>query len=330
MLCVKKWQQRSAVIIALGLLGTLAFGLRTALLSDKNTAGNPASLPCPEARESTLHVSYTWDLTQSPTYTIVTGDNPRDLLAEAAHTIDIRFDQGRLVLTPTQTRIRAKNGLSQIESRFEIVPCGAMQARVPSGKKHTLRFFRLSCEAAVTPPFWQRPRRTLGYQFLMIDSAAETADIVPISDLIPQAKGYPFVISTVPTGLPERYEGNSCDRDLTRLLYRLADIENPTSPPIAEVVRDAEEIVSLYANPNQPWPDCWGTSAYTARRIGALIVPTLQYWQENNCFGSQELAKAVSSPVFSRIFGKELLQTEEASPTSSLPDGKRQKPEESP
>ena len=46
-----------------------------------------------------------------------------------------------------------------------------------------------------------------------------------------------------------------------------------------------------------------GLGGKTAGRCSAMLQPTLRYFREHDCFGSEKLAEFLRSPEFARLFG---------------------------
>ncbi len=328
---MKKWAKRSLVILTLGVLGTVAFALRPAFIPDASEAVGGATQSVParirDARDALapLDIRYTWDLRAHPSGTLVMGAQEPDafaLLREARWPIRLRQQGGTLTVEAGEPVFQAADGLSSVRTRFHVLHAGRGLQRMPNGRDHILYHVVLICDVSVQPPFWQPAQRTLAMQELVLDLVDGAVDLDPTPQAgftrAPWVKGRPFpmqpvgalppcrlISSGAPTGLPERYCGSPRQRQLTRLVYTMADLVDGGQVRflMPGLRRGARELVELLPEPAAPWPQCWGSEAAMAEQLSQRMVPVLEYLEEHDCFGSQELADFINGEDFGRLFG---------------------------
>ncbi len=326
-----RWVKRSAALLALGMLGTLAFALRPAFVPDSaETLGERApTVPARirDARDTLppLDIAYTWDLQAQPTGTLVMGAQEPDafsLLREARWDIRLRQEGGVLTVSAAEPLFHAADSLCAVRARFSVKHAGRTLQRMPNGREHILYHIVLLCDVSVQPPFWQPAIRTLAMQELVLDPVDSAADLSPHPDpahaYAPWVEGRPFPIQPVaglppyrlissnsPSGLPERYCGSPRQRQLTRIVYTMADFVSSAQVRLLlpGLERSARELAGLLPEPGEPWPQCWGGEAAMARQLSQRLAPVLSYLQENDCFGSQALADFINGEDFGKLFG---------------------------
>lgn len=256
-----------------------------------------------------LDFIYTWDLHHSPTHTVLTGDLEPDafsLLEKALWPIHIQTFGSGYSLQGDEITWHARHALNRVITRTSITHQGSWVRRMPSGRLHQQHLAILSCQVEVHPLLFGKPIVTEAQQTLLIDGMDGCIDLVPMKK---QAAGKPrlSIISTIPSGLPERYAGTATEREMQRILDTLACIRTTALAKdcVPWLLLHTRELVTSQENPTASWPHCWGAAADMAQRLSYRVIPTLIYLQENNCFGSQELADYINSPLFSKLFGED-------------------------
>ncbi len=313
---MKKWQEITLTILALGVLGGLTSPFHTTILGDSTNselAPETRRIELKDEREKTsdFHVDYTWKLHAHPSRTLLFGDLSPDafsLLKEAGWKITLEVKEGELHIRSQAPDLHTKDRMQRVDAScsYEILP--TIQVMRTDGTRHPIHTIRLGCEASIHLPGKSKPIRTFAFQDITIDLVDGTADLVSPSMLRLQHLDMPsrLVISQEETGLPTLLCGSPCEKALTGILLRLSSIDSPQRAKIVmmNLPKDVQETISTYADPNKSWPDCWGEEEETAQRIARKIVPALLRFREENCYDLNSLADFINGSSFSRIFGE--------------------------
>ena len=318
---MKRWHVRSLVIVILGVLGMTALAFRPALVPDVVEWG-VEPVPLQEAlgaqngeNRAEMEVEYRWAFKKSPTHTVFWHEGGQDAFAllegNPEWTLRFKVHNGMAVVDGDLPQMRLTTPRCQLQARFIVFNDGFHTMRLPNGKVHTQREIMLLCELTVTPSCWGRQVRSIAAQQVVADYLDNAMDLVEphLSPLYTRGMTPAGVVSAQPSGLPERFCGNTCERELTRYLYSVASIYNQGTAALAlpALQRQGRELVDTFADAEKPWPDCWGDAADTARLNAQKIIPLLQTFKEQNAYGSKELEEFLNGPVFQRIFGETLL-----------------------
>lgn len=309
---MKKWHRRSICIFLLAAAGTVATGLRPLLIGSSAAdltehQGEPQFFIGLNPQDH-MHLSYRWNPAANPTHTLLLGDaGVLDALdGKAEWLTDFTFEGGRVTLRSQAPDIAAKDSLTPAHCRFFLTYKGMSTLRMPSGGIHPQHHFTLAAEIRLTPCFFQKPRHLIALQELVIDPKDHAADLVRPT-VPPSMAHLPVqeVLRGRETALPARFCGTVAEQEMEQLLFRLAQIAHAAdvAPRMALIQSKAQELVDIHADPAQPWPQCWGSAAAKAEENAQRIIPVLQRFQEADCYGSQELADFINSPLFSRIYG---------------------------
>lgn len=307
---MKKWVFCSVAVLFLAAAGTLAWALRPAWEQGSRadyTADRPVALPL-QAGDA-MELTYRWQLRDNPPHTLLLGD--ADALAALNDaepwTVTLHFENGACRMVSAAPQLSAQDKLTGADSRFYVAYTGQSLLRMPNGGTHLQYHFTLAAEVALTPSFWQRKQRLILLQELIVDPTDKAADLV--TPAVPASMAQlpvQQVVSGKPAALPARFCGSAAEQALERYLFRMAMLRSAetveTQLPLLQ--SKAAELAELYTDPEQPWPDCWGRAADKAQENARRLIPVLQHLQEEDCYGSQELADFINSPLFERLFGK--------------------------
>lgn len=306
---MKKWLLSSFLIFFLAAAGVLAWALRPAWEQGSHidyTATRPVTLPL-QATDA-MNLSYHWQFGENPPHTLLLGD--ADALALLNPTepweVTLHFADGACRLSSAAPHPTAKNRLTKTDSRFYIAYAGNSLLRMPNGGTHQQYHFILAAEISLTPAFWQQEKRLILLQELIVDPTDKAADLV--TPKVPESMAQlpvQQVVSGKTAALPARFCGTAAEQALERYLFRMATLRSAeTVAAQLPLLQDkAQELAELYCDAELPWPDCWGRAAAKAQENARRVIPILQYLQEADCYGSQELADFINSPLFARIFG---------------------------
>lgn len=318
---MKKWQVRSLVIIILGILGMVALAFRPALVPDAAVweTETPQGLvlrPQYDENRAEWEEEYRWELKNSPTHTVFLHERGVDaftlLEGNPAWVLRFKVHNGTAVLDGDLPELHCSTPHCQLHAHFSVFPSGTGTLRLPNGKVHFQRKFLLVCELLVTPSCWGEPLHSIAAQQMVVDFHDNAMDLVEpqLPHAFTRGMQRVDVVSAHPTGLPERFCGNACERELTRYLYQLAAIDRKAAAELLLPRLEArgQELIDCFADTAKPWPDCWGDAADTARTNARRIIPLLMQFKEAHAHGSQRLADFVNGPVFSRIFGEPLME----------------------
>lgn len=316
---MKKWQWRTVIVLALGAVGFVALGYRPALSPDEaqSIAATPLVVALKDEGEQTADwgFTYTWDLAQSPGYTIREGDaepSAFSLLKEPRWEISVEARNGKLIINAPAPLLHTQDPTSQVTTKTRVRPLGTYRLRTADGSMHVKRMLMLVCQAQVMPSWWGEITSTSLLQVIMLDMTDGTADLINPQNMGLGTKGE-LLLSMAPSGLPARYNGSACRRELLLLHDALCSVSSPLEArQVAEHLNiQGQRVVTQYAAPELEWPHNWGNDAETAEEIHKSIIPTLQFLQEQDCFGSQELADFINGPVFGAIFGESFVSPED-------------------
>lgn len=302
---MKKWHKRTLAVLAVGSLGTLAFALRPAWFPD---AATPATLPPAEQQrlDEPCVLDYAWDMKDSPGITVyrITGqEDAFSLLREAVWHIRLAAEDGQVRVTADAPVLRAAEPFCRVETEYALRKEGEATVRMPRGSLHTVRTYELRCAVTVQRPFWQLPVRTEAVQCLRVDFEEGTADYIEPK---PEGQGGGRSVRSVSRSapLPAKYDGTETERGLQRICYLLADVREPArAEAVGRLLPAYAARLLAYAATEATWPACWGPAQDTACRCSAMLQPTLRYFREHDCFGSEKLAEFLRSPEFVRLFG---------------------------
>lgn len=306
---MKKWLLCSVAVLFLAAAGTLAWTLRPAWEEGSHTdytAAKPVPLPLQTA--DAMALNYRWQLGENPPHTLLLGDADAVDMLEPLEPweVSLTFGDGSCKLRSSAPHPAAKDKLSKTDSRFYVAYTGQSLLRMPNGGTHIQYHFALAAEISITPSWWQQEKKLILLQELIVDPTDKAADLV--TPRVPASMAHlpvQQVVSGKAAALPARFCGTAAEQALERYLFRMATLRS------AEAVADqlpmlqskAEELAELYTDPELPWPDCWGRAADKAQENARRVIPILQQLQEEDCYGSQELADFINSPLFARIFG---------------------------
>ena len=319
---MKRWHVRSLVIVILGVLGMAALAFRPALVPDVVEWG-VEPVPLQEALgaqngedRAEMEVEYRWAFKKSPTHTVFWHEGGQDAFAllegNPEWTLRFKVHNGMAVVDGDLPQMRLTTPRCQLQARFIVFNDGFHTMRLPNGKVHTQREIMLLCELTVTPSCWGRQVRSIAAQQVVADYLDNAMDLVEphLSPLYTRGMTPAGVVSAQPSGLPERFCGNTCERELTRFLYQLAAIDRKGLAEYLTPRLEARgrELVDTFADTEKPWPECWGDAAYTARINAQKLTPLLQRFKDEHAFGSQKLLDFVNGPVFKQIFGEPLME----------------------
>lgn len=306
---MKKWQRRTAMIFLLSAAGTAALLMRPAFLEDTQTDYSPTAPSSIVMRENdVMSLQYRWYLKDSPTHTLLLGDTEtlQQLAGEPMWAVSLRFENGQLKVESAAPRIKAADRFTAADSRFYVLPCGTSLLHMPDGDIHVQYHFRLACEITLTPSFFRPQQHLIAMQELMVDVADKAADLVPTS--VPASMAHlpaVTVFSGKEPALPSRFCGTAAEQGLEKTLFHLAQLTDAraVTQQLPILRANAAQLVELYADADQPWPQCWGTAAAKAEEVAVRIIPLLQRLDEADCYGNQELIDFINGPVFMRLFG---------------------------
>lgn len=317
---MKRWKIRTLVILALGVAGMAALAYRPALVGDvvRYETDMPLGIVLREQNmesRADMEEEYRWSFKRSPSHTVFLHQNAQDafslLQGEPVWVLRFKARNGTAVVEGNLPQMQLDGVLGQVQAHFLVYPSGFATLRLPNGRQQFQRMFTLMCELTVTPCLWGEPAHSIAVQQVMVDFYDDAMDLVEPEQARILAGGMRRVdvVSAVPSGLPERFCGNTCERELTRYLYSVASIYNQGTAALAlpALQRQGRELVDTFADAEKPWPDCWGDAADTARLNAQKIIPLLQTFKEQNAYGSKELEEFLNGPVFQRIFGENLL-----------------------
>ena len=302
---MKKWHKRTLAVLAVGSLGMLAFALRPAWFPDEVT---PATLPPAEQQslDEPCVLDYAWDMKDSPGITVYRSSGQEDafsLLRESVWHIRLAAEGGLVRVTADAPVLRASEPFCRVETEYALRKEGEATVRMPRGSLHTVRTYELRCAVTVQRPFWQLPVRTEAVQCLRVDFEEGTADYIE-PRYVGQGGGRSVRSVSRRALLPAKYDGTETERGLQRICYLLADVQEPArAEAVGRLLPAYAARLLAYADPDAPWPACWGSAERTAGRCSAMLQPTLRYFHEHDCFGSEKLAEFLRSPEFARLFG---------------------------
>lgn len=301
-----------ALLILLTAAGiTAGLGLRPAWEQGQiKDYTDPAPLRLPElSRQDTMSLRYRWQLAENPSHTLLLGDAETLTLLQAAQPWEIsaEFAGGELRLHSVPPQLAAKDTCVKTDARFYVKQAGTSVLYLPSGTAHTQYHITMAAEITLTPCFWQQPRHLILMQQMVLDPVDKAADLV--TPAVPAALAHlpaQQVISGRAAALPARFCGSTAEQELERFLFLMAALRSAedTETRLPMLRRKAQEMAELYTNPDLPWPDCWGRAADKARQNAQRVIPVLQRLQEEDCYGSAELADFINGPLFTRLFGK--------------------------
>lgn len=334
---MKRWHKRTVAVLALGAVGFTALALRPALVADKQVTDALSCdaivlAPDQAAAAGQRAFCYRMGTAHCPGITLTaSSDGVRgfsELLHDAVWVIDATVQNGRLVITAPPPLLHAKSPLCRVISSSSVTIRGAHRVRMPDGKTHVKYVVTLQLRAEIQPSFWAQAHVSEIAQVLLIDPVAGTMDYLNPEPYFPASSGK---LTVVPADgeLPQRYSGSATRQEMLRMLDLLASVTNGRMADAAgtTLASRADNFVSLMADTDAAWPECWGADAETARNVHEAVVPTLLFLQRNDCFNSQPLANFINSDDFGRIFGESFadvkLYTSEAEtevPTDD-PDG---------
>lgn len=305
---MKKWHKRTLIVVALGLLGTVALGLRPALTPDdvQEIKHFSTELPLPDRqKDSRFCFTHTIQLHSPHRGTWYAGGQQtvHPLLTPAEWSIQVSCADGKLRVTAPPPPLHSK--WAHLRATWVVGIGDVSYVRRPNGSRHAEYQLHLSCNIERTPCFWQEPQREMFVQFITVDVADEAADL---GTALLAAADSPFFSEFSPgtTGpaaqLPARYCESPVSNALLRLLHTLAACTPETHEQLTPRLVNGAAQLARFAT-QAPWPDCWGNSADMARTIAYRVGPTLEFIAENECFGNQQLADFINGEHFSRIFG---------------------------
>lgn len=314
---MKRWKLRSAVIIGLGMLGMLALAMRPALVPDSVVCDTDQPLglvlrPAYQEDQAAMQAEYTWDFKDSPTGTVFLHRDGVDAFAaltgNPAWKITITAADGVAKLDSTLPEMKVDSRLCQVNAHFYLDQDSVSLLDTPAGSLHVQRHLLLCCELRITPSFWGKELHSLAVQELVADFYDGAIDLVQPTLLPAAAEGMvrQDIISMRPSGLPERFCGTVCEREHTRLAYMLAAINSDVRARIMlpQLMAKAEDLADCAEFPEQKWPDCWGEASRTVQDNARRIIPLMQKFKDNHCYGSRELADFLNGPVFAKLFGE--------------------------
>lgn len=299
-----------------------ALAFRPALVPDE-VAWEMESMPLRETlgekngeNKAEMEVAYKWAFKESPTHTVFWHENGQDAFAllegNPEWLLRFKVHNGVAEVDGDLPQMRPCTPRCQLQARFTVFNDGFHTMRLPNGKVHTQREIMLLCELTVTPSCWGRQARSIAVQQVVVDYLDNAMDLVEphLSPLYTKGMTPVSVVSAQPSGLPERFCGNTCERELTRFLYQLAAIDRKGMAEylLPRMEARGQELVDCFADSEKPWPECWGDAAYTARLNAQKLTPLLQRFKDEHAYGSQRLIDFVNGPVFKQIFGEPLME----------------------
>lgn len=341
---MKRWHIRTLVILLLGAAGMVALAFRPALVPD--TVQWESEMPlgialrddCQENRADT-EVEYRWSFKRSPSRTAFWHANAQDAFAllqgEPEWVLRFKAHDGVLVLDGELPQMKLDSLPGEVSAHFHVFQNGSSMLRLPSGKVHFQRHFMLICELVVTPCLWGERAHSIAAQQMVADFYGAAIDLADPELPYAATDGMRRVnvVSSVPSGLPERFCGNTCERELTRFLYQVAAIDRKGAADMLVPLLEArgKELADSFAEGDKPWPECWGDAAGTVRLNARKIIPLLQTFKEQHAYGSAKLVDFVNGPVFQRIFGETLVdiklqQPEQPKEAPKEADGEQKSP----
>ena len=332
---MKRWHIRTFVILFLGAVGMVALAYRPALVPDtvqwetEMPLGIALREDCRENRADT-EVEYRWSFKHSPSRTAFFHAGAQDafslLAGDPVWVLRFKAHGGTLVLDGELPQMKLDGMPGEVSAHFHVFQNGTSTLRLPNGKVHFQRHFMLICELVVTPCLWGERVHSIAAQQMVADFYGDAIDLAD-PELPYAAMGEMRrvnVVSAVPTGLPERFCGNTCERELTRFLYQVASIDRKGVADMLVPMLEARgrELADTFAEGEKPWPECWGDAADTVRLNAQKIIPLLQTFKEQHAYGSAKLVDFVNGPVFQRIFGENLMdiKLQEPEPPKEQPE----------
>ena len=335
---MKRWHIRTLVILLLGAAGMVALAYRPALVPD--TVQWESEMPLGIAlredfqeNRADTEVEYRWSFKHSPTRTAFFHANAQDafslLAGDPVWVLRFKAHDGTLVLDGELPQMKTDGMHGEVDAHFHVFQNGASTLRLPNGKVHFQRHFMLICELVVTPCLWGERAHSIAVQQMVADFYGDAIDLadpeLPYADMGGMRRVN--VVSAVPSGLPERFCGNTCERELTRFLYQVASIDRKGVADMLVPMLEARgrELADAFAESEKPWPECWGDAADTVRLNARKIIPLLQTFKERHAYGSAKLVDFVNGPVFQRIFGENLMDIK-----LQEPEPPKEQPEETP
>lgn len=335
MATMKRWHIRTLVILLLGAAGMVALAYRPALVPD--TVQWETEMPLGIAlredyqeNRADTEVEYRWSFKHSPSRTAFFHAGEQDsfslLAGDPVWVLRFKAHGGTLVLDGQLPQMKLDGMPGEVSAHFHVFQNGASTLRLPNGKVHFQRHFMLICELVVTPCLWGKRVHSIAAQQMVADFYGDAIDLA--DPVLPYAAMGEMrrvnVVSAVPTGLPERFCGNACERELTRFLYQVASIDRKGVADMLVPMLEARgrELADTFAEGEKPWPECWGDAADTVRLNAQKIIPLLQSFKEQHAYGSAKLVDFVNGPVFQRIFGENLMdiKLQEPEPPKEQPE----------
>ncbi len=308
MVCMKKWHKRTLIVLALGMLGTVALGLRPALSPDEvqEIRHFSTEMPLPDRlKESSFAFTHTIQL-QNPhrgTWYAAGQQSVHPQLTQAEWPVEVRCEGGKLLVSAPPPPLHSK--WAQLRATWVVGIGDVSYVRRPNGSNHAEYQLHISCNIERTPCFWQKPQQEMFVQFITIDVEDEAADMG--TAMLADATS-PFFSQFSPgtdgpaPQLPARYCESPISNALLRMLHTLAACTPETHEQLTPRLVNGAARLAQFAT-QAPWPECWGTSADMARTIAYRVGPTLEYIADQECFGNQQLADFINGENFSRIFG---------------------------
>lgn len=306
---MKKWHKRTLIVLFLGALGTVALGLRPALLPDKATRIQyfPSEVPLPEhLAQSTFAFTHNIALSSPQRGTWIdtrASGLQQPIIGQDWH-IRVFCRDGQLRVEAMPPEAGADMGQLRLECSAGIGD--RRLVRSPNGRMHTEYLLHISCFAEFTPTFWRPKQNSLWVQFITINVEDEAADMgTPLWTTPEREFTNRFRMSTngpMPV-LPARYCNAPLDNAMLRLLHTLAACTPETHQQYVPTLTAGAAGLCRFAT-DAPWPECWGQAAQTARDLAYRLGPTLVYLQQNACFGNEQLIDFINGDDFATIFGK--------------------------
>ncbi len=325
---MKRWHKRSIIIIALGIAGVAALGLRPTVVphtAEALTKAPHTQTTLPEHYiTGGMNLTYRWKLTEPPPHTILraaTDENVFGMIKPAEWEITIQAKDGKLTADYTTPVLHAKSNTHSVATQYHAYFSAPVRYYLPSGVASVKYYLHLQCKSTLTPPFWQPPQCTTALQVLCIDVAQGTVDLV--TPPMVQEDSNCRIIRNGPTpDLPARFCGTQREQVVQHLLYDFADAaRTPTGSRFRRFVQQAEAAVQQYTAADLPWPQCWGDAAAEATRANALIDDTVRDLRHHDYYGSTALKDFMHSPTFARIFGNTSVQADDANPVDVFGSG---------
>ncbi|MBR5887470.1 MAG: hypothetical protein IKZ07_04605 [Akkermansia sp.] len=321
---MKKWHKRTLCVLTLGVLGTVALGLRPAFTPNdvQEIKHFSCEIPLPEHRKnSNFAFTHTIQLHNPHRGTWFSKQLQQSIhpqLTPAEWPIRVYCEDGKLRVSASPPRLHSE--WAHLRATWVVGIGDVNYVRRPNGSKHAEYQLHISCHMERTACFWQKTEREMFVQFITIDVADEAADMG--TALLAETTG-PFFTQFAPstTGpepkLPARYCESPLSNALLRLLHTIAACTPETHEQLTPRLVNGAARLANFAT-TAPWPDCWGESADMARTIAYRIGPTLEYIAENDCFGNQQLADFINSDNFSRIFGEKFTDSKSSDINADL------------